>query len=326
MASVTEVETVRGPVPTAELGATLMHEHVFVLSPDSQANWSDEWDEEPRVADAIARLSELAGAGIRTIVDPTVDGLGRDIRRVARINEAVPDLNIIPATGVYTYADVPTFFAQRGPGALPDLPEPMVDLFVRDVQEGIQGTSIKAAFFKCAIDHHGLTTGVERVMRAVARAHLATGAPVMVHNNPGQDTMAHVDRVLSEEGVEPARVLLAHVGDSTDVDRLAALAAEGYLLGMDRFGLDPILGFDERVATVAALCERGWSSRMVLAHDTSCYIDWIDPNLMQFLPNWHYLHITQQVLPALLERGVTQEQIDEMLVANPRAWFERASG
>src|SRR5215813_12807305 len=93
MASVTEVETVRGPVPTAELGATLMHEHVFVLSPDSQTNWSDEWDEEPRVTDAIAKLSELAGAGIRTIVDPTVDGLGRDIRRVARINEAVPDLN-----------------------------------------------------------------------------------------------------------------------------------------------------------------------------------------------------------------------------------------
>src|SRR5262245_46144541 len=324
MASVTEVETVRGPVPTAELGATLMHEHVFVLSPDSQANWSDEWDEEPRVADAIAKLSELAGAGIRTIVDPTVDGLGRDIRRVARINEAVPDLNIVAATGVYTYADVPTFFAQRGPGALPDLPEPMVDLFVRDVREGIQGTSIKAAFFKCAIDHHGLTVGVERVMRAVAKAHVATGAPIMVHNNPGQDTMAHVARVLDDEGVEPARVLLAHVGDSTDVERLAALAAQGYLLGMDRFGLDPILGFDDRVATVAALCERGWSGRMVLAHDTSCYIDWIDPNLMQFLPNWHYLHITQKVLPALLDRGVTQSQIDEMLVANPRAWFERA--
>jgi phosphotriesterase-related protein len=324
MASVTEVETVRGPVPTAELGTTLMHEHVFVLSPDSQANWSDEWDEEPRVADAIAKLSEVAGAGIRTIVDPTVDGLGRDIRRVARINEAVPDLNVIAATGVYTYADVPGFFATRGPGALPDLPEPMVDLFVRDVQEGIQGTSIKAAFFKCAIDHHGLTAGVERIMRAVAKAHAITGAPVMVHNNPGQDTMAEVTRVLGEEGVEPARVLLAHVGDSTDVDRLSALAAEGYLLGMDRFGVDPILGFEERVATVVALCERGWSSRMVLAHDTSCYIDWIDPNLMQFMPNWHYLHIHQQVLPALLERGVSQDQIDEMLVANPRAWFERA--
>lgn len=320
---ITEVETVRGPVATAELGTTLMHEHVFVLTPDSQANWSDEWDEEAKVAEAIDKLTQLSAIGVRTIVDPTVDGLGRDIRRVARINEAVPDLNIVAATGLYTYADVPGFFAQRGPGALPDLPEPMIDLFVRDIREGIQGTDVKAAFFKCAIDHHGLTPGVERVMRAVARAHTETGAPIMVHNRPAGNTMDDVRRVLGEEGVDPRRVQLAHVGDSADVDRLEQLAGEGYLLGMDRFGLDPILSFDDRVATVAELCRRGCSSRLVLAHDAACYIDWLQPDLLPFLPNWNYLHIHNDVVPALLERGVTPEQIDEMLVANPRTWFER---
>jgi phosphotriesterase-related protein len=322
MDTVRRVETVRGPVPTAELGRTLMHEHVFVLSPESQANWSDEWDEESRVAEAVDKLTALVGAGIRTIVDPTVDGLGRDIRRIARINEAVPDLHIIPATGIYTYSDVPTWFAMRGPGIVPGLPEPMVDLFVRDIREGIQGTDIKAAFFKCAIDHHGLTPGVERVMRAVARAHGETGAPVMVHNNPGTGTMAEVRRVLGEEDVDPSRVQLAHVGDSTDVDMLAELAEAGFLLGMDRFGVDVIVAFEARVDTVAELCRRGLSSRMVLAHDASCYIDWIDPNLLAGATNWHYLHITNDVLPALAERGVTDDQIDEMLVRNPRAWFE----
>ena len=320
---VTEVETVRGPVPAAELGTTLMHEHVFVLTPDSQANWSDEWDEETKVAEAIDKLTQLAEVGVRTIVDPTVDGLGRDIRRVARINEAVPQLNIVAATGVYTYADVPGFFAERGPGALPDLPEPMIDLFVRDIREGIQGTDIKAAFFKCAIDHHGLTAGVERIMRAVARAHTETGAPIMVHNRPAGNTMAEVRRVLVEEGVDPRRVQLAHVGDSTDADLLAGLAAEGFLLGMDRFGIDAILGFEDRVATVVELCRRGWSSRLVLAHDAACYIDWLQPDLKPFLPNWHYLHIHDDVVPALLERGVTQDQVDEMLIHNPRTWFER---
>ncbi len=320
---ITEVETVRGPVATAELGTTLMHEHVFVLTPDSQANWSDEWDEEAKVADAIDKLTRLAAIGVRTIVDPTVDGLGRDIARVARINEAVPDLNIVAATGLYTYADVPGFFAQRGPGALPDLPEPMIDLFVRDIQDGIQGTGIKAAFLKCAIDHHGLTPGVERVMRAVARAHAETGAPIMVHNRPAGNTMDDVRRVLGEEGVDPRRVQLAHVGDSADVDRLEQLAGEGYLLGMDRFGLDPILSFDDRVATVAELCRRGCAPRMVLAHDAACYIDWLQPDLLPFLPNWNYLHIHNDVVPALLDRGVTPDQIDEMLVANPRTWFER---
>ena len=315
------VQTVRGPVDTADLGTTLMHEHVFVLTADSQNQWAEPWDEEQRVADAVAKLSELAATGVRTIVDPTVDGLGRDVRRIARINEQV-DLNIVVATGVYTYADVPGYFARRGPGALPDLPEPMVDLFVRDIEQGIQGTQIRAAFLKCAIDHHGLTEGVERILRACAQAHLRTGAPVMVHTHARNRTGLEVQRVLAEEGVAPDRVQLAHSGDSTDADHLSALADAGFLLGMDRFGIDTGLDFDSRVGIVAELCRRGFAGSMVLSQDASCYIDWVQPDLLAFLPNWNYLHVQKDVVPALLERGVTQEQVDQMLIGNPRRYFE----
>jgi phosphotriesterase-related protein len=316
------VETARGPVDTADLGTTLMHEHVFVLTPDSQNQWSDEWDEQARVDDAVARLNELAASGVRTIVDPTVDGLGRDIPRIARIAEQVPDLHIVVATGVYTYTEVPHFFAHRGPGVMPELPEPMVDLFVRDLTVGCQGTDVKAAFLKCAIDHQGLTGGVERILRAVAKAHLQTGAPIMVHTHPRSQTGLEVQRVLAEEGVERGRVLLAHSGDSTDADHLQALADAGFLLGMDRFGINLEMTFDERADIVVEMCRRGYAERMVLAQDASCYIDWIQPDLMALLPDWHYLHVQQDVVPALLERGVTQEQVDTMLVANPRRYFE----
>ena len=298
-----------------------MHEHVFVLTPDSQQQWSDEWDEELRVADAVAKLRELVATGVRTIVDPTVDGLGRDIPRIARINAQVPDLNIVVATGVYTYTDVPHFFAHRGPGALPDLPEPMVDLFVRDIEQGIQGTEVRAAFLKCAIDHHGLTAGVERVLRACAKAQLQTGVPLMVHTHPGSRTGLEVQKVLADEGVAPASVLLAHSGDTTDADHLQALAEAGFLLGMDRFGIDLTLDFEGRVGIVVELCRRGLAGSMVLAQDASCYIDWIQPDLLSFMPNWNYLHVLRDVLPALLAGGVTQEQIDQMLVGNPRRFF-----
>jgi phosphotriesterase-related protein len=301
-----------------------MHEHVFVLTPDSQRQWSDEWDEEAKVAEAVAKLRELVATGVRTIVDPTVDGLGRDIPRIVRINEQVPELNIVVATGVYTYTDVPHFFAHRGPGALPDLPEPMVDLFVRDIEQGIQGTGVKAAFLKCAIDHHGLTSGVERVLRACAKAQLQTGVPLMVHTHPGSKTGLEVQKVLADEGVAPASVLLAHSGDTTDADHLQALAEAGFLLGMDRFGIDLTLDFEGRVGVVVELCRRGFAGSMVLAQDASCYIDWIQPDLLAFMPNWHYLHVLRDVLPALLERGVTQEQIDQMLVGNPRRFFSTA--
>ena len=315
------VETVKGPIPTSEMGTTLMHEHVFVLTPESQENWSDEWDEETRVADAIAKLEELRATGVTTIVDPTVDGLGRNIPRIQRVNAEV-DLNIIVATGIYTYTDVPHFFEHRGPGAMPGLPEPMVELFIRDIRTGIQGTDIKAVFLKCAIDRPGLQRGVERIMRAVGQAHVETGVPVMVHTHPGSETGTEVARVLHEEGVDPRRVLLAHSGDSTDADHLAGLADQGFVLGMDRFGLDLALPFDDRVGIVAELCRRGYSDRMVLSQDASCYIDWVSPDLLGFMPNWNYLHVQRDVVPALLEKGVDQSQIEAMLVGTPRRWFE----
>jgi phosphotriesterase-related protein len=101
------VQTVRGPVEVDDLGVTLMHEHVFVLSPDVFNNFGDQyWDEEERVADAVAKLTALKGSGVDTIVDPTVIGLGRYIPRVARINAEV-DINIVAATGLYTYDEIP---------------------------------------------------------------------------------------------------------------------------------------------------------------------------------------------------------------------------
>jgi phosphotriesterase-related protein len=323
---VPHVQTVRGPVDTAELGQTLMHEHVFVLTADVQQNYPEEWgSEEERVADAVEKLNRLAGVGVRTIVDPTVIGLGRYIPRIQRIAEQV-DLNIVVATGCYTYDDVPFFFHHRGPalnaalGA--EVPDPMVDMFVRDIEDGIAGTGVKAGFLKCAIDHQGMTRGVERVMRAVAKAHRRTGVPITVHTHPGSRQGLAVQKLLQEEGVDPRRVVLGHSGDTTDADHLAELADAGFLLGMDRFGINLDTTFEARADIVVEMCRRGYAERMVLSQDASCYIDWVDPGVMAMLTQWHYTHIHEEVLPYLREHGVTDEQIETMLVTNPRRYFE----
>ena len=87
------VETVRGPLDVTELGPTLMHEHIIVMQPEALQNYGracgDYWDEEARVADAVAKLRALREGGVRTIVDPTVPGLGRYIPRIQRINAQV---------------------------------------------------------------------------------------------------------------------------------------------------------------------------------------------------------------------------------------------
>jgi len=315
------VETVRGPVDAGTLGRTLMHEHVFILNEELARNYPAGWDEDARIEDAVAKLSALAARGCATIADPTVIGLGRDIERVARV-AARTDLNIIAATGLYTYNDVPLYFRYRGADRAGTSDDPMTRMFIGDLAEGIAGTGIRAAFLKCAIEEEGLTPGVQRVLRAVAAAHAATGAPVMVHTHPGSGSgLAALDE-LASAGTGPAGVLLAHCGDTADLDYLTRLADAGCLLGMDRFGLDIITSFEDRVGTVAALCERGYAGSLVLSHDASCYIDWFPEAVIpMFAPKWNYEHIFDDVLPALRERGVTQEQLDTMLIENPRRYF-----
>lgn len=321
-----EVQTATGPVDSAALGPTLMHEHVFTLTPDVQQNYPDEWgDEDARVADAAQRLTSLHARGIRTIVDPTVVGLGRYIPRIARIAEQV-ELQIVVATGLYTYGDVPFFFQHRGPAldavVGSSVPDPMVEMFVGDITDGIAGTGVKAGMLKCAIDAQGLTPGVERTMRAVGLAHLQTGTPITVHTHPGSRTGLDVQRVLGEIGVDPHRVVLGHSGDTTDADHLSELAEAGFVLGMDRFGINLETTFEARADIVVEMCRRGFAGSMVLSQDASCYIDWLDPNVLAFLPQWHYEHLSTEVLPYLREHGVTEEQITTMLVDVPRHVLE----
>lgn len=328
----TTVPTVNGPVDSSALGTVYMHEHVFVLTTDVQINHPGEWgDEQARVDDAVARLKALAAQGVTTIVDPTVIGLGRYIPRIQRVAARVPELNIVVATGVYAYDRVPFFFRHRGPAlneALgTDVPDPMTDMFVEDVTGGIADTGVRAGMLKCAIDEPGLTPGVERIMRAVARAHHRTGVPITVHTHPGTRTGLHVKRVMcDEEGVPPGRIVLGHSGDTADCDHLSELADAGFVLGMDRFGLYLETTFEARADTLIEMCRRGYADRMILSQDASCYIDWIAPEVMAFLPQWNYLHLHEEVVPYVRERGVTEDQLDRMLVRTPRRLFEGAGG
>jgi phosphotriesterase-related protein len=169
------------------------------------------------------------------------------------------------------------------------------------------------------VDRKGLTEGVEHVLRSVARAHVATGGtPVTIHTHAAGQHGAAIVAVLKEEGVDFSRVVLGHAGDAVrNPDYLAAMADTGLTLGMDRFGIDHFATSRERSDLVAEMCRRGYADRMVLAHDTCCYIDWFGPGTLDDLKDWHYLHVSRDVLPYLREHGVPESDIDAMLVANP---------
>jgi len=232
-----QVNTVRGPIDAQELGVTLMHEHVFVRSPEVAANWPTGWDRATQVARAVERLQELKAAGIDTIVDLTVVGLGRDIEPVQEVAAQV-DLNIVVATGLYTYNELPHYFDYRGAAFRPSGVDLLDEFFLHDIENGISGSGVRPGILKCATDEPGLTPGVERILRAVARVHRRTGLPISTHTHTGTRRGLDQQRVFADEGVDLSRVVIGHSGDSTDLDYLGELLQAGSTLGMDRFGVD----------------------------------------------------------------------------------------
>lgn len=309
------VNTVAGPIDTSELGFTLMHEHIVVRSPGVAENFPSIWNRQEEIDRAAERLRDTMSRGVKTFVDLTPADLGRDMAFVEEVVRR-SGMQVIVATGLYY--DVPRYFHFRSVDV-------MAELFVKDIREGIAGTSIRAAIIKCAADEAGVTQQVEKVLRAAARTHRATGVPISTHTHAASEVGTAQQDIFESEGVDLSRVIIGHSGDSTDIGYLTRLIERGSYIGMDRFGVDFILPTAERVAIIARLCEMGHAERMVLSHDANCYWDWSERGLLErAVPNWHFNHIVDDVIPALRQAGVTDEQIDQMTVENPRRIFERA--
>jgi phosphotriesterase-related protein len=317
------VETIRGPVEIARLGRTLMHEHIFVLDPGAlrayQHTWGEGyWNAEREIAKAVAALRRVREAGIETIVDPTVLGIGRYVPNIERVNAEV-DINIIVATGYFAFYELPLFFRLRSA-------EDVAAFFVRDIRDGVDGTGVKAAFLKCAVEEPGVVGDVPKILEAIAIAHRETAAPVMVHTNAEANTGLPALEALSAYGVDPRRVVVAHAGDSSDMTYLRAMLELGASLGFDRFPGEHILPLQERLDTLIELLELGYADRIHLSHDGACFLDFTagDPQVGQMGLEGDYLFIDDTVLPALRRAGIEQAMIDEMMVVNPTRFFDHA--
>jgi phosphotriesterase-related protein len=314
------IETVGGPIEESRLGRTLMHEHVLNVTVEIARDQPALSWPEGRVhviANAVRRLAEVKARGIDTIVDATAVGHGRDIETLVEIAQRVA-LNIVVATGIYSFDHLPFFFQFREAGTS-SADDVMINLFVRDIREGIAGTGVKAGIIKCATDKPGVTPNIERVLRAVARAHRETGVPITTHTDVASRNGLDQQRVFAQEGVDLTKVIIGHSGDSQDLDYLKQIMDAGSLIGADRFGmyLPGWPTFDQRVDTVVALCKLGYSDRIVLSHDATIYTDWYPPGMFA-VDEWLPTHVSDAVIPELLDRGVSDAQIFQMVVENPR--------
>jgi phosphotriesterase-related protein len=165
------VETALGPVATAALGPTLMHEHIVTRSPGVHENWPHLFPREAILALAERKMADLYARGIRTVIDLTTVDLGRDIDLIVAVARRSP-VQVLVATGVWWMPQ--RYFSAHGVGAV-------ADLFIRDITQGIGTSGVKAAIIKCATDTAGVTPVIENILRAVARAESDRGADLDAH-------------------------------------------------------------------------------------------------------------------------------------------------
>jgi phosphotriesterase-related protein len=228
-----EVQTVQGAVDAGDLGVVLGHEHVRFRDEAVAAQWPERYDEQAELDAALEAVAAAKSKGVEAIVDPTAMFGGRDVRFMKQVADQT-GVRIIACTGIYSYDHLPHYFENRDVDA-------MADHFVADIERGIQGTGIKAAFLKCAADAAGVTENVEKIHRAVARASVRTGAPIMAHSMPAVATGPRQVEIFAEEGVDLSRVQIAHCGDTEDLDYIEGLLARGVYVGLDRYGLEMFL-------------------------------------------------------------------------------------
>jgi phosphotriesterase-related protein len=302
------------------MGRTLCHEHLLTANESLRFQWPHLVDSEREFERAVAQVSAAMSHGVKTIVDPSCMDLSRDAAFASRVAEAT-GIQLVLATGIYGqhYTFLPHHFETRDEDYL-------ADAFVHDIEVGIQGTSVKAAFIKTAADEPGITPDVEKVHRAAARASNRTGRPIMAHTRPASRTGVDQMRIFGEEGVPPERVMLAHTGDTDDLAHIEELLALGPYIGMDRYGTEIFLPDPQRNTTVAALCERGYADRMVLSQDACATIDWFPEEMVaQLAPNWTFTHIFEEIIPQLAALGVSDADISTMLDETPARWLSAAA-
>ena len=307
------IHTVLGTISSEQLGGVLMHEHIFCSRFDRDFSALNRR--------ALARRGQILlqaakEHGISTILDATPWDLHRDLplmREVSRLS----GVQIIACAGTYHFyrPEIDRLTANAIAGKI-------LDAF----DHGFGDTGVRPGAIKCASQDE-ITPYHEKLLRAAAMAHRATGLPVITHSD--QKTALAQQEILLGEGVRPEMLIIGHTGDYCDLPLQTKLLSRGTYLGMDRT-FNP----EQRARVLAELCGMGYAGQLVLGHDRAVYMDfscpeasaaevWNQQNDADTLQGRRlFLFLHDEILPRAREKGVSQADMDAMLRENPRRYFK----
>ena len=295
------VNTVSGPIHVDELGITLTHEHLLI-DLYRVTSIGDHLLDDPELA--VQELAPFRALGGGSLVDLTSEGLRRDPLALRQISQR-SGVHIIMGSGWYREPFYPPTIYTRSTNTL-------ADYLVDEIENGVGGTGIRPGVLgEIGTEKDRFTPAMERVFRAVARAHCRTGLPIFTHATAGTLGLEQLD-LLREEGVDLRWVVIGHADGRMDHNYHTAIARAGAYVGFDRIGR-PLIGPPSRhIAALQSLADQGLLDHVLLSQNVSL------KSHLHYYGGLGYDYILSDFVPLLRDAGFSQEQIDLLLIENPK--------
>jgi len=295
------IMTVLGPINPAELGPTLMHEHLFI---DLSGRKRDPDTTLDNLEVACQEVAHLQRAGGRALVEVTCHGMGRRVDLLQEVARRT-GLQVIAATGFYQQAYHPPYVAER-------TAEELAEMLIRECEEGMDGTPVRPGILaEIGTSKGEIRPDEAKVFRAVAIAHKATGLPISTHCTLGTMGLEQLN-LLEAEGVDPSRVVIGHQDLRDDLETHVALARRGATVAYDTAGKEAYMPDAVRVRLITGMLERGLGDRVVLSMDVT------RRSHLKANGGYGYSYLFDRLVPELQAAGVSDAELHLMLVENPR--------
>lgn len=312
------IMTVNGPESPGKMGITLEHEHILVDFIGADSTGYFRWNRDSVIKKAMPVVLEAKENGVRTIVECTPAWLGRDPLLLKSLSRAT-GVNFITNTGYYGANKnkyIPQSFYEL------DVRE-LADLWISEFSNGIEDTGIKPGFIKIAVDPADtLSSEHIKIITAAGIAHLKTGLVIASHTGPDNPAFAQID-ILKEKGIDPSAFIWVHAQRGTPEGNIRA-AKEGVWISLDnirkRSNLEPgapnsVEWYADRIVKLKS---EGLISRVLISHDSG----WYDPAKPGGGTFSGYNDIFDTFIPVLKDKGLTDDEIDRILVKNPQEAFK----
>jgi phosphotriesterase-related protein len=301
--------TVKGPVKVEEFGLVLPHEHLFTDLRGPHHPGYAQGDPDKVIEIMQPNLEAAARAGVSALVECTPGGVGRNVEMLARL-AAITPIHIVAPAGIYK--------EEYHPPAYLELDEvQLAEIITRELQEGIDGSEVRAGFIKLAASGDGPTEIEQRNLRAAVRASRQTGAVIACHTEGAAVAQREI-AVLEAAGLDLSRFIWVHASLEPDVETHLAAAEKGVYVEYDTINCAAPDNFDYIMTCTLEMLETGLGDRLLLSHDAG----WYDP---AHPDGWEgmrgYTEVINDFIPALQKRGVDDATIRMLTHDNPLRAF-----